>query len=214
MNNLKNTTKKICLAADVSTSKELYEIIEKLGDHICILKLHHDIIVDFNEETIEKLNYYKKKYNLFIWEDRKFADIGHIMEKQVNKIKHWADIVSVHPIAGIESVKQIPSEMKIILIGELSSTNNLINTEYNEKVKEIAHSLDNCIGIVCQSKMTDTLLNIVPGISLSTTKDNKGQQYSTPNDRSFADIFVVGRSILNSSDPIQMCKNYSLVSTV
>lgn len=201
--------RKICLAADVSTSKELFEIIEKLGDYISIIKLHHDIILDFNENTIEKLIYYKQKYDLLVWEDRKFADIGYIMEKQVNKIKHWADIVSVHPIAGIESVKQIPKEVKIILIGELSSTNNLINTQYKEMVKEIAHTIDNCIGIVCQSKMTDTLLNIVPGISLTNTKDNKGQKYNTPKDRAFADVFVVGRSIINSQDPVQTIKNYS-----
>lgn len=201
--------RKICLAADVSTSKELFEIIEKLGDYISIIKLHHDIILDFNQNTIEKLINYKQKYDLLVWEDRKFADIGYIMEKQVDKIKHWADIVSVHPIAGIESVEQIPKEVKIILIGELSSTNNLINKEYKEMVKEIAHSIDNCIGIVCQSKMSDKLLNIVPGISLTNTKDNKGQKYHTPSDRDFADVFVVGRSIINSSDPVQTIKNYS-----
>ena len=201
--------RKICLAADVSTSKELFEIIEKLGDYISIIKLHHDIILDFNQNTIEKLINYKQKYDLLIWEDRKFADIGYIMEKQVDKIKHWADIISVHPIAGIESVEQISKDVKIILIGELSSTNNLINNEYKEMVKEIAHSIDNCIGIVCQSKMSDKLLNIVPGISLTTNKDGKGQKYHTPEDRDFADVFVVGRSILNSPDPLQTIKNYS-----
>ena len=32
-------------------------------------------------------------------------------------------------------------------------------------------------------------------------------------DRKFADIFVVGRSIINSKDPLQTIKNYSLLST-
>ena len=50
-----------------------------------------------------RLYYYLKSWA----EDRKFADIGFIMEKQINKISNWADLVSIHPIAGEDSVKQI-----------------------------------------------------------------------------------------------------------
>lgn len=206
---------KVCLALDVTDTSDLFYFIELLGEHFCILKLHHDIINNFNMDTITKLNLYKQRYNFLIWEDRKFADIGHIMEQQISKISHWADMVSIHPIAGIESVKQISKCLKtgIILIGELSSKNNLINEEYKKNVIDISNRVPNMIGIVCQSKMSDTLLNIVPGISLTQSGDDKGQQYSTLNDRKFADVFVVGRSIINSKDPLQTIKNYSLLST-
>lgn len=212
---IKTKNSKVCLALDVDNTRDLFYFIELLGDHFCILKLHHDIINNFNMETITKLNLYKQNYNFLIWEDRKFADIGHIMEQQIAKISHWADMVSVHPIAGIESVKQISKFLKtgIILIGELSSKNNLINEEYKKNVVDISNKVPNVIGIVCQSKMTSRFLNIVPGISLTQSGDDKGQQYSTLNDRKFADIFVVGRSIINSKDPLQTIKNYSLLST-
>ena len=60
-----NTKKSnICLAADVETVNELYSVIEELGEYICILKIHYDIISDFHdnlEKTIMDLNEYKKK---------------------------------------------------------------------------------------------------------------------------------------------------------
>jgi len=199
---------KICLALDVENTSDLFYFIEILGDYICILKIHYDIIEMFNENAMKQLNYYKEKYNFLIWEDRKFADIGYIMEKQVNYVSKWADIVSVHPIAGFESVQQIPKSISIILIGELSSTNNLINEEYKQNVIEIGTKISNVIGIVCQNKMSDTLLNIVPGISLTEKGDDKGQHYSSLKERDFADVFVIGRSIINSECPVSAIKKY------
>ena len=40
------------------------------------------------------------------------------------------------------------------------------------------------------------------------TKDNKGQQYSNPQDRAFADIFVIGRGIYNSKSPKEEILKY------
>ena len=39
----------ICLAADVETIDELFRVIEDLGEYICILKIHYDIIRDFHD---------------------------------------------------------------------------------------------------------------------------------------------------------------------
>ena len=44
--NEKNT--KICLAADVESMEKLIELIHITGNHICVLKIHSDIISDFN----------------------------------------------------------------------------------------------------------------------------------------------------------------------
>lgn len=212
----------ICLAADVCNVKELFNMIELLGDKICILKVHYDIIDGFFEnfeETVTKLCVLKKKYNFFIWEDRKFADIGFIMERQINNhISRWADLVSIHPIAGEKSVLNIDKNISIgiILIGELSSESQLINKEYQSKVVEISKKLENLVGIVCQHKMTDTHMNIVPGIKLleNTTiqnnNDGKGQNYSLPEQRKFADILVVGRSIYKSDNPKSMIDKFLL----
>ena len=194
---------KICLAADVNTMEELFNLIHLVGNHICILKIHNDIIIDFHknyEYNKNRLNQLKKSYNFKIWEDRKFADIGSIMNQQIHiHISEWADIISVHPIPGMKSLNEI-KDIDIILIGEMSSEDNLMDIRYQEEVKKIAETLDSVIGIVCQHKMSDTLLNIVPGISLDKISDNQGQTYNTPNVKDFADIYVIGRGIYESDD--------------
>ena len=129
-NIIKEKESNICLAADVDNTNKLFSIIEELVDKICILKIHYDIIYDFHdnlEETIRRLNEYKKRYNFFIWEDRKFADIGMIMMRQVKShISRWADIISVHSIMGLESIKCLDF-IAIILIGELSTKGCIID---------------------------------------------------------------------------------------
>lgn len=201
---VKTKDSKICLSVDVSTLEELYNIINELGDYICVLKIHHDIISDFNvnlQNTIDTLINLKNKHNFLIWEDRKFADIGMVMKRQVEThIIKWADLISVHPISGFESVKQIPEDIGIILIGELSSTGNLIRESYTLSVIEMCENLKNCVGIVCQRNLKTSKLIFTPGISLSSKGDNMGQKYSTIDEKQFSDIFVIGRGILNSDN--------------
>ena len=204
---------KIIVSADVNTLNELWKLIEQIGDKISILKIHYDIISDFTENitySINRLNYYKNLFRFKVWEDRKFADIGYIMNRQIKThVYKWADIVSVHPIAGMDSVSEL-SFINVILIGEMSSSGALTNEEYKMNVTNMAERLPNVIGIVCQSKMTDTKLNIVPGISLNkkNNSDSMGQQYNTLEDRSFADFYVVGRDIVKSENPRKKLLEY------
>ena len=47
-----------------------------------MVKLHCDIIEDFNDNFIKDLVLICEKYKIFIFEDRKFADIGSTFRKQ------------------------------------------------------------------------------------------------------------------------------------
>ena len=66
----------LCLSADVSTTAELLKVAEEVGDQICVLKTHADIINDFSDKTIRGLTELAKKKKFVIFEDRKFSDIG------------------------------------------------------------------------------------------------------------------------------------------
>ena len=80
------------------------------------------------------------------------------MNKQVHtNISEWADIISVHPISGMKSLNEI-KDIDIILIGEMSTEDHLMNTTYQRNIIEIAEKSNNIIGIVCQHKMSDKLL--------------------------------------------------------
>lgn len=204
---------RICLAADVSSVEDLLEIADTLGPYICILKLHYDIIPQFHEKKCgEKLIELRNKHNFLIWEDRKYADIGSIMEKQIRlNVIPWANIVSVHALPGLESLKAIPKEVGIIAIGELSCYENLIDWGYTERVVGMTIQLENIVGFVGQRdfRFGQDALMFVPGIGRTKGEgDNKGQRYSSIMDKSFADVFVIGRSILNSDNRVETIKQF------
>lgn len=66
----------LCVSADVTTSGELLRVADEVGDHICVLKTHADIISDFSEKTVRGLTELAKRKKFLVFEDRKFGDIG------------------------------------------------------------------------------------------------------------------------------------------
>lgn len=66
----------LCVSADVSTTAELLSVAEEVGDSICILKTHADIIDDWGDRTVRGLREIARRKRFLIFEDRKFGDIG------------------------------------------------------------------------------------------------------------------------------------------
>ena len=203
---------KICFAADVTNMNILINLISLLGQYFCVLKIHSEIIEDFylnftrNCNILRKLS---KKYNFLIWEDRKLADIDSVMLRQIDHIKKWADMVSIHPISGFKSFEDI-RDIKLILIAEMSTKDNLFNEKYTSNVIKIANEQKNVIGIVSQHKheTNSDIMYFVPGISNFLTTDDKGQMYNTPESKDFADVFVIGRSIYLAESPLDEILSY------
>ena len=67
----------LAVAADLTTSQELIEIASTLGPYICCLKTHIDILSDWTPEVSSELVRLAKVHDFVLFEDRKFADIGH-----------------------------------------------------------------------------------------------------------------------------------------
>ena len=72
------TTKRsnLCLSADVTSTHQLLQLAEDVGDSICMLKTHADTIDDFGDRTVEGLRDVAARKKFLIFEDRKFGDIG------------------------------------------------------------------------------------------------------------------------------------------
>ena len=61
----------LCVALDIKTAQEIIWAAEKVAPHVCMIKLHADIITDFSFETLVlPLQKLAKKHNFLILEDR------------------------------------------------------------------------------------------------------------------------------------------------
>lgn len=66
----------LCVSADVHTTYDLLSVAEEVGDYICVLKTHADIIDDWSEKTIKGLEEVSRRKHFLLFEDRKLGDIG------------------------------------------------------------------------------------------------------------------------------------------
>lgn len=136
-------------------------------------------------------------------------------------------------LSGLKSNLEKGCERGCFLVAELSCEGALINKEYTERknfqefcflyfnynffliLETIKMGQEHCdfvVGFVCQSShvvQEPHFLQLTPGIKLAKGGDNLGQTYNTPEhavlDRG-ADIAVVGRGIIQSSDPAKETK--------
>ena len=222
---LKKKSNLIC-SADLRTSYELLQFASRVGNMICALKLHIDIIEDFDRELISKLKLLSKELDFLLIEDRKFADIGNTVKMQFTSpiygISRWADIVTVHLTAGEGSIIAIKQSINnqstaILPIVQMSTTDTLTDQSYCEKATNIiAKHKDVVIGAVAQSHDLSSkgLLKFVPGVHLEEKGDSISQNYQDPQsiirDKN-ADFLIVGRGIYQSNEPSLACKEYQML---
>ncbi|KAI1719833.1 orotidine 5'-phosphate decarboxylase / HUMPS family domain-containing protein [Ditylenchus destructor] len=218
----------LCLAADLPTAEDIISIVRKVKDHICALKIHYDTIQSFDAKFIAELQQLANDHDFIIFEDRKFADIGKIMECQLeggpHSIASWADLVTVHSVAGSASLKALKTVVgkegnrlsSCLLIAQLSSEGALTNLEgYTEETVRMAKENSRFVsGFICQKRCLDdpSFFYWTPGVNLSATDDGLGQQWRTV-ERAIAadgcDIIIVGRGITSSTDVAAEARRYA-----
>ena len=211
----------LILAADVYTQKELLQLIDEVGPHICMLKLHIDCIEDFDNELPKKLQHKAQEYQFLLCEDRKFADIGSTARMQmiggIYQIVSWADIIIAHAIAGpgiIDAVRSLQNSHScgMLLIAELSCKGNLIDATYtNNVINMMQENKDIVIGVIGQKcSIGDQFIKATPGVHMELSGDSLGQQYNTPEVaiENGADFIIVGRGIYHAKDRKEASRRY------
>lgn len=210
----------VCVAADVTSCKELISLIHHVGEYICVLKLHIDIIHDFHPSLIKQLKDLAEQYDFLIFEDRKFADIGNTVTHQygggIYHIADWADIVNAHTIPGpgiIQGLKTVgyARGRALLLLPQMSSAGNLATGEYTQKTVAMAHQeKDFVIGFIARNYLDGDFLHFTPGVKMQEGGDGLGQQYITPQQaiQQGADVLIVGRGVYQSDNPARVVQVY------
>ncbi|CAG2112974.1 unnamed protein product [Medioppia subpectinata] len=206
----------LCVAVDLTTSKEILDLAEKIGPSIVMLKLHIDIVEDFDHKFIEELTALAAEHEFFIFEDRKFADIGQTVglqfTKGVHRISSWAHIVNAHLVSGpgvLEGLRQgfeKDSNRGCLLVASMSTKDNLMNSAFPKSAYKWSQKYkDFVIGFICQSRVSadQRFIHMTPGVHIDVSGDPLGQQYVTPEEaikKRGADVVIVGRGITGASD--------------
>lgn len=223
---------KICLSLDVPEWDKFFSILEKVGDKIVILKLHLDIMENLNYDNLKQLFDMKKKFNFLIWEDRKLCDIWHTNLLVVKKILSYQfydefnkntkqtdynsekliDFISILPIGGELSITSLfEMDIGIFLLSQMSSKDNFFNDIITNNIISLSNTFyqtGKITGIINQTLNPHTIkypmLSIMPGINHLSTKDTMEQQYPDITKlKKLPDIFVVGRAIYQSENPVE-----------
>ena len=208
----------IILAYDIEggTLNNLLALLDEINKDLVGLKIHNEIL-GFSDGENELLYNMCEAYGLFLWEDRKFNDIGATFQKQAKRYEKIRDVISVSPMSGSDILKAETSLDMFVLV-EMSSRNNLFTREVSQKILDMVafeklSGNTNIKGIICQnSEFINTsvpVLTIKPGINLSATGDALGQTYSNLNG-DLPDLIVVGRGITKSADPATEIKKYKI----
>ena len=214
----------ICVSMDYTKTVDILRSLEILKNNIIMVKLHCDIIEDFNDNFIKDLVLLCEKYKIFIFEDRKFADIGSTFRQQftggIYRIQSWCNITNFHTLVGDGIIKEFSKcrnrDQGALLIAQMSNQGNLLDDSYLKNTVKIAdENRNDVIGFICQEKIADDyFLYMIPGVNLHSSSDNSDQRYITPVEamERRADIIIVGRGIIGKNDLLEECKKYQSIA--
>ena len=211
----------LAVSADVTECNALLEIAQEVGDHICILKTHVDMLSDFSIGFLKKLQTIAKQKKFLLFEDRKYADIGHTTSLQFQHsvfcTPQWADLITVQLLAGpgiLQALEPlcIQHNCGVLPLLQMSSKDNLLSSDYTQQALGFIEQYTSIVaGAISQEKLQENLLTLTPGIRMHSGTDTVGQQYNTPEHaikQKGTDIIIVGRGILQNNNPKDAAKIY------
>ena len=222
----------VCLAADRSTMAGLHQLIDEVGEHIAALKTHVDLVDDWSKDAWEVFCQKAKKADLLIFEDRKFADIGKITNKQMGgiyDIRSWSDLVTSHLISGPDIVDGIQKswndvgrEGGVLLLAQMSSRGNLLDAEYTADVIAVGRDHSGVFGFIGNGSNPNDIRRLrksagegkmiwTPGVNINVGDGELGQRYGSPEEavNAGSDCIIVGSGIHKAAEPKASARAYA-----
>jgi len=216
--------KNIFVACDVSSQKEILDLLELIHDDISGIKIGLQYITQRSPEEIRELSKFKKP----IFYDGKFFDIKNTLVESVKSLKNLnVNYATVHLLNGLDALKaanQAAQEIDLNLLGVSILTSfsdeDLESLGFNNKVEDQVKRLikiameANLHGVICSPLETRMIKEIAPNLKCFTPgiriKDTKDDQKRTMNANEAimegSDCLIIGRPI-TKGDPKENIKN-------
>jgi len=219
--------KNIFIACDVSSQKEILDLLELIHEDISGIKIGLQYITQRSPEEIRELTKFKKP----IFYDAKFFDIKNTLVESVNSLKELnVDYATVHLLNGLDALKaanQAAKKINLKLLGVSVLTSfsdkDLQALGFNSKVEEQVRRLvkiamdSDIFGIICSPLEVKMVKQIAPKLKCFTPgirmKDLKDDQKRTMNAneaiKAGSDCLIIGRPI-TKGNPKENIKNILL----
>ena len=211
-------SKNIFVACDISSQKEVINLLEKIHHNISGIKIGLQYITQRSPEDIRELSKFKKP----IFYDGKFFDIKNTLISSIKALDSLnVSYATVHLLNGLEALKsanEIAKKININLLGVSVLTSftddDLESLGFKNKVTEQVKKLIkiaaevNLYGVVCSplevkmvKKIAPKLKCFTPGIRMTTnTHDQKRTMSANAAIKAGSDCLIIGRPITDG-DP-------------
>jgi len=207
------TNKNIFVACDVSSQKEILDLLELIHEDISGIKIGLQYITQSSPDQIRELANFKKP----IFYDGKFFDIKNTLIESVNLLKSLnVDYATVHLLNGLDALKaanQAAQSFNLKLLGVSVLTSfgdeDLESLGFRNKIKDqvkrlikIAMEAD-LHGVICSpleikmiKEIAPKLKCFTPGIRMGSVKDDQ-KRTMTANEaiKEGSDCLIIGRPI-------------------
>ena len=205
--------KNIFVACDVSSQKEILDLLSQIHNEISGIKIGLQYITRHSPEQIRELS----KFNKPIFYDGKFFDIKNTLLESIRSLENLnVSYATVHLLNGLDALKsanKVAKNINIKLLGVsvLTSFDNeeLSQLGFKDKVEEQVLRLikiadqANLYGVICSpleikivKKVSPNLKCFTPGIRQNS---NKNDQKRTMNAKQAieagSDCLIIGRPI-------------------
>lgn len=210
---------RLCVALDTSKEKAL-QLVDQLKEYPLIYKIGYKLFIPYGVELIKEIQ--KRVPNSEIFLDLKLHDIPNTVRNGVFEASQLGvSYLTVHAMGGKEMISaaaQVKGNTKLLGVTLLTSHDEeylkelsitLSKEDFVLKLAQIALS-SGADGLVCSAHEVEFLkkelgnfLAVVPGIRPQGKSSDDQKRVATPKEAvdKGADILVVGRPIVQSSNP-------------
>ena len=217
------TNKNIFVACDVSSQKEMLDLLELIHEDVSGIKIGLQYITQRSPEEIRELSRFKKP----IFYDGKFFDIKNTLVESIKSLKDLkVNFATVHLLNGLDALRAANKVAKSINLNLLGvsiltsfSDEDLKNLGFNNKVEDQVKKLTkialdaDLYGIICSpleikmiKKIAPNLKCFTPGIRMGDVKDDQKRTMSASEAiEEGSDCLIIGRPITNG-DPKENIK--------
>ena len=218
------TNRNIFVACDVSSQKEILDLLELIHEDISGIKIGLQYITQRSPEEIRELS----RFNKPIFYDGKFFDIKNTLVESIKSLKDLnVKYATVHLLNGLDALKaanQAAQDINLNLLGVSILTSfgdeDLEKLGFNNKVEDQVKKLikiameANLYGVICSpleikmiKKIAPNLKCFTPGIRMGEVKDDQKRTMNANEAiKEGSDCLIIGRPI-TKGDPKENIKN-------